>query len=133
MADELPETLIAPVTPVSTAEPKKKRAPRRSKEEIAAADAAKKNAKSGLKQKVASTAAATADAAAKSAAKRVEKPVATKAASKVPQGAAAPTMSASDDFADLLQLEAENQKLRKSLAEKLRAENADLRKKLGLA
>jgi hypothetical protein len=33
---------------------------------------------------------------------------------------------------DLLQLEAENQKLRKLLAEKLRAENADLRKKLKL-
>jgi hypothetical protein len=40
--------------------------------------------------------------------------------------------SASDEMADLLQLEAENQKLRKMLAEKLRAENADLRKKLNL-
>jgi hypothetical protein len=38
-----------------------------------------------------------------------------------------------DEFADLIALEAENQKLRRSLAEKLRAENADLRKKLGLA
>jgi hypothetical protein len=40
--------------------------------------------------------------------------------------------SAGDEMADLLQLEAENQKLRKMLAEKLRAENADLRKKLSL-
>jgi hypothetical protein len=40
--------------------------------------------------------------------------------------------SAGDEMADLLQLEAENQKLRKMLAEKLRAENADLRKKLNL-
>jgi hypothetical protein len=40
--------------------------------------------------------------------------------------------SAGDEMADLLQLEAENQKLRKLLAEKLRAENADLRKKLKL-
>jgi hypothetical protein len=40
--------------------------------------------------------------------------------------------SAGDEVADLLQLEVENQKLRKMLAEKLRAENADLRKKLNL-
>jgi len=38
-----------------------------------------------------------------------------------------------DDIADLLQLEEENARLRKALAEKLRAENADLRKRLGLA
>jgi hypothetical protein len=38
--------------------------------------------------------------------------------------------SAGDEMADLLQLEADNQELRKMLAEKLRAENADLRKKL---
>ncbi|PCK76873.1 transcriptional regulator [Rhizobium sophoriradicis] len=37
-----------------------------------------------------------------------------------------------DEMADLLQLEEENQRLRKLLAEKLRAENADLRKKLKL-
>jgi hypothetical protein len=35
-------------------------------------------------------------------------------------------------MADLLQLEEENQRLRKLLAEKLRAENADLRKRLKL-
>lgn len=38
-----------------------------------------------------------------------------------------------DDIADLLQLEQENAHLRKALADKLRAENADLRKRLGLA
>jgi putative transposase len=37
-----------------------------------------------------------------------------------------------DEFADLVQLEGENQRLRKILAEKLRAENAELRKRLGL-
>lgn len=37
-----------------------------------------------------------------------------------------------DGLVDLLQLEQENQRLRKLLAEKLRGENADLRKKLGL-
>lgn len=43
-----------------------------------------------------------------------------------------PTTAASDEMEDLLQLEQENQRLRKLLAEKLRAENADLRKRLGL-
>jgi putative transposase len=39
---------------------------------------------------------------------------------------------ASDSLSDLVELEAENQRLRKLLAEKLRAENAELRKRLGL-
>ncbi|MDW5318283.1 transcriptional regulator [Rhizobium sp. PL01] len=38
----------------------------------------------------------------------------------------------SDEIADIPQLEEENQRLRKLLAEKLRAENADLRKRLKL-
>ncbi len=42
------------------------------------------------------------------------------------------TAPASDDFADLLKLEEENQKLRKALSDKLRAENVELRKKLGV-
>lgn len=45
---------------------------------------------------------------------------------------AAPS-SAADEMADLMQLEEENKRLRQTLAEKLRAENADLRKRLGLA
>lgn len=40
--------------------------------------------------------------------------------------------SATDEMADLLQLEQENQRLRKLLAEKLRAENAELRRRLNL-
>ncbi|MBY5828591.1 MULTISPECIES: SyrB-like regulator [Rhizobium] len=40
--------------------------------------------------------------------------------------------SAIDEMAELLMLEEENKKLRKSLADKLRGENADLRKRLGL-
>ncbi|WP_371813641.1 transposase [Ensifer sp. ENS07] len=42
------------------------------------------------------------------------------------------TLSVSDGFAELVEVEAENRRLRKILSEKLRAENADLRKKLGL-
>jgi putative transposase len=41
-------------------------------------------------------------------------------------------LAAGDELADLVQLEKENQRLRKILAEKLRAENAELRKRLGL-
>ncbi|MQB45853.1 SyrB-like regulator [Rhizobium sp. ICMP 5592] len=42
------------------------------------------------------------------------------------------SVPALDEFADLIQLEEENKRLRKALSEKLRAENADLRKRLGL-
>ncbi|RVG22548.1 transcriptional regulator [Sinorhizobium meliloti] len=41
-------------------------------------------------------------------------------------------LPAGDELADLVELEEENQKLRKRLAEKLRGENAELRKRLGL-
>ena len=60
------------------------------------------------------------------------KPRAPKPAPSDEQTTTAVATSAGDEMADLLQLEAENQKLRKLLAEKLRAENADLRKKLKL-
>ena len=47
---------------------------------------------------------------------------------------AAPTqVDPTDDMAELLRLEDENRSLRKQLSEKLRAENADLRKRLNLA
>jgi hypothetical protein len=56
-----------------------------------------------------------------------------KRAPKAVQAATEPTVATVDEFADLLQLEEENQRLRKLLSEKLRAENADLRKRLNLA
>jgi putative transposase len=40
-------------------------------------------------------------------------------------------LTAADEMADLLQLEEENKSLRKALSDKLRSENADLRKRLG--
>ncbi len=46
--------------------------------------------------------------------------------------AVSPITAAGEEMEDLLQLEQENQRLRKLLAEKLRAENADLRKRLSL-
>ncbi|MCY1303015.1 hypothetical protein D9M70_527030 [compost metagenome] len=63
-------------------------------------------------------------------AKTVEK---TTAKSPVAKPAAEVPPAALDEIADLLQLEEENARLRKALSEKLRAENADLRKRLGLA
>lgn len=48
------------------------------------------------------------------------------------QQAFSPLTAAGEEMEDLLQLEQENQRLRKLLAEKLRSENTDLRKRLGL-
>lgn len=56
-----------------------------------------------------------------------------KSALKTVQAATAAPAAAIDEMADLLQLEEENQTLRRLLAEKLRAENTDLRKRLNLA
>jgi hypothetical protein len=67
----------------------------------------------------------TTGADAKVAAKQPRKTRASK------QETVAVNANAADEMTDLLQLEEENQKLRKLLAEKLRAENADLRKRLG--
>ncbi|PON07896.1 transcriptional regulator [Rhizobium hidalgonense] len=53
-------------------------------------------------------------------------------APKAVQAAPAAPVTAIDEMADLLQLEEETQRLRKLLAEKLRSENADLRKRLKL-
>jgi hypothetical protein len=55
-----------------------------------------------------------------------------KRAPKAVQAAPAAPIATIDEMADLLQLEKENQRLRKLLTEKLRAENADLRKRLNL-
>jgi len=136
MPDELPAIPTTPPalapSPATSTEPKKTRAPRRSKEEIAADLAAKKNAKGGLTRKEETPAVPAATPVAKSVAKTTKPQSAPKAAAKIVQKSPVAVAAPSDDFADLMQLEAENQKLRKSLAEKLRAENADLRKKLGL-
>ncbi|GAA5629252.1 hypothetical protein Brsp05_04551 [Brucella sp. NBRC 12953] len=82
--------------------------------------------------------ASTAKAATKAVPAKVSKPKA--AAAKTPSAKpssnkASPAKApiASDDLKALVSLEAENQRLRKSLADKLRKENAELRKRLGLA
>jgi hypothetical protein len=120
---------------------KKQRAPRRSKIEIAEAKAASASkpekspkAKAVRQKRGANTAAKTLTVNAKTAGDAPESDSFTSAAKSdvVEQSAPAsylPAM-ASDEMADLIALEEENQKLRKTLAEKLRAENADLRKRL---
>ncbi len=134
MADEN-NTMTDAETPAAATPdvPKKQRKPRVKKaaaetvsSAVSAQPAATSNA-AAVKPKIGSKAAKSDEAA--TSAKRA--PV--KRAPKAVQAAAAPSVTAVDEFADLLQLEEENQRLRKLLAEKLRTENADLRKRLNLA
>jgi hypothetical protein len=131
MADENNTMTDADTPAVAAPAPKKERKPRARKaapetasaavsaQPVAASNAAVGKPKRGRKAKF--------DEGATSA-KRA--PV--KRAPKAIQTATAPSVATVDEFADLLQLEEENQRLRKLLAEKLRAENADLRKRLNL-
>lgn len=132
MADEN-NTMTDADTPAVAAPhvPKKERKPR-----------AKKAAAETVSAAVSAQPAATSNAAAgKPKRERKAKPdegatsvkrAPVKRAPKAVQAATAPSVAAVDEFADLLQLEEENQRLRKQLAEKLRAENVDLRKRLNL-
>jgi putative transposase len=136
MADET-ETgaqtdVVASQAPTEAPTPKKQRAPRRSKAEIEAAAAAKppkiRQKRTAQAEVVPMSTAATVPAATK---KTVAKGPASAKLLSEPAASTAP-ITASDEMADLLQLEEENKKLRQALAEKLRAENADLRKRLGV-
>jgi hypothetical protein len=114
----------APATAVLDV-PKKQRKPRAKKAAPAAASAevaaepAAGKPKRGRKPKTA----ATVTPAKRTPAKRAPRTV--KAATAAPRAAI-------DEMVDLLQLEEENQRLRTLLAGKLRAENADLKKRLNL-
>jgi hypothetical protein len=134
MADETDTATRADVptvveTPIA---PKKQRKPRAKKAaalETASADTTAEPAAAlagagGVKRRGRKTKVVEAAASAKRA------PV--RRAPKAVQAAPPAPMTAIDEMADLLQLEEENQRLRKLLAEKLRAENADLRKRLKL-
>nr|CAD6437914.1 transcriptional regulator [Rhizobium sp. Q54] len=124
--DALPK-VDAPAAVEAEPAPKKQRKPRMKKvspenagaETAAQPDGVNNQKKRGRKPK------ALRDA---SAAKRepVERP------RKNDEATAVEGTSVGEEMADLLQLEEENQRLRKLLTEKLRAENADLRKKLKL-
>jgi len=118
---------------------KKQRAPRAAKTDAtksaAASEPVKKN-RGGRPKRVESAVAAPV-AAAETVKTRRKRGAASdvKTGKRGPGRAATPSTKTSpmvDDLAELLQLEEENMRLRKSLAEKLRAENADLRGRLGL-
>lgn len=122
------DTNTAPTETAEVAAPvKKTRAPRQKKEIIAkdvVADVAVAPVEAG---KLASGRGKKAKAA------PVKAEVAPKA-TRAKRTPAVETASASiDGFDDLVELEQENQSLRKQLTDKLRSENADLRKKLGRA
>lgn len=108
---------------------------------IVAPDAPKKERKPRARKAVAATASSV-EVAAKPAAgqakrgRKPKSPETVSAAKRAPVKRARKTAASAvaiDEMAGLLQLEEENQKLRKQLAEKLRAENADLKKRLNLA
>lgn len=118
--------------PATTSKPKKQRAKRRTPAELAAVAAAKLQ-KANAKKQGASVEAGKPTTAGKSTA---SKPAARGASTTGGAAKAEPRQATSapiDEFADLLKLEEENKALRKALSEKLRAENADLRKRLGQA
>jgi hypothetical protein len=132
--------IVATAPPADVAPPKKRRGPR-PKNVVADATAESPEAAAaqpvrGRRKRADKSAegnlSAEAPATGKTRAKKVAKGAGGARGPKQPTTTAAPA-PVLDDIADLLQLEEENAQLRKALAEKLRAENADLRKRLGLA
>lgn len=140
MADEKDTGATSAISaPVSAEAPvvKKQRAPRRSKAEIEAAlTTSTTTVKSPKVRAKRATQVEAAPVVVEKPAAKVAKKTVTKAAGKTKavSQAKAPTKSpvrVADGIADLIKLEEENKQLRKALAEKLRTENADLRKRLG--
>lgn len=115
--------------PVEAPEPKQKRAPRRSPAEMAAAAAAKSQKGSGRKNAKAKPVAS----ATKSQLGAASKKTVSKSPASEPSQSATTHATAADEMANLVKLEEENRSLRGQLSEKLRAENADLRRRLGQA
>ena len=124
--------------PTITPEPKKQRAPRRTKAAIdmmgglTVAKLPRGRRKRSEQPADAISSPAETPVASKRAPKGVVKEDGRKKRSKRAEAAVTTPVTAMDEMADLIQLEEENKRLRKTLAEKLRAENADLRKRLGL-
>lgn len=129
-AQQVGETVVVDA-PAKLAPSRKTAAPRRTKaaaEAVAPAAAVKQSKKSAQKRAGEDTAKLAQVAAQAAKGKPGKQPKIVKPVVK----SAVVTSSAADEMSDLLQLEEENKKLRGALAEKLRSENADLRKKLGL-
>lgn len=123
------DTSIAPTETAEAVAPvKKTRAPRQKKEVVA------KDVAADVVAAPAEPAKPAGGRAKKAKAVPAKAEVAPKAikAKRAPKAETVPAIVA-DALDDLIKLEEENQRLRKQLSEKLRGENADLRKKLGHA
>jgi hypothetical protein len=127
--------------PAKAPAPKKQRAPRRQKaaaEATVAASLAKTaklprgRRKRGEQAGEAKLPPVETQVTGKSTSKDAIKDTGRKRAPKQTEQPAKAPIAAVDEMEDLLHLEEENKRLRKTLADKLRAENADLRKRLGL-
>lgn len=139
MADE---NSISPTTEIAATDaaikapaPKKQRAPRRRKaaaEETVIASPAKAEKLPQSRRKRGEQAAEAKQVPAQIVGKGTRNSAGPKKTPKQAAQTAKAPASAADEMADLIQLEQENKRLRKTLADKLRAENADLRKRLGL-
>lgn len=125
-----PDTETADVLPSETEEPKKRRGPRRkastetSGDASAASGSAKPAGKRGRPKAATRGKAASGTGRAKGSVPAQPNSASVDTSSDV--------VAPLDEMEDLLQLEQENQRLRKLLAEKLREENTTLRKRLGL-
>ncbi|UJW77758.1 SyrB-like regulator [Rhizobium sp. SL42] len=130
MADETSSEIVAEIAvPDAPVKAKKTRGPNKPKSEASKAEPATVVASSTKRHKRADVDVAKLGTP-KSTAKAVvmatlRKQTGTSATASAPA-------NAGDEFADLIQLEEENKTLRKALADKLRQENSDLRKRLGI-
>nr|WP_246765139.1 hypothetical protein [Ensifer sp. PDNC004] len=138
MAEEInPVGTVAAVeatTPADVPVPKK-RGPRAKKVALDATTAEASiapAAKRGRKRKEAPVEAKAANQAAPTVKTRAKAAIKGSGKGPASKPSAGSTGAVLDEIADLLQLEEENARLRKALADKLRAENADLKKRLGL-
>lgn len=128
MADEIEITTPdeAPVSVVAAIDvPKKQRKPRAKKVTAETASVSVEAEKAPIKKTRGRRPKLNGDAS-------IPKSAAVRRGPKPVLAAVAAPKVAIDEMTDILQLEEENQRLRKLVAEKLRAENADLRKRLNL-
>ncbi len=133
MADESNTEIVETAPAAEVAPPKKRRGPRPKNvvADAAAEPPAAAQPARGRKKRADKSADGNLSVAAPAVATTKAGKVAAKTRkAKQPTATTAPT-PVLDGIADLLQLEEENARLRKALAEKLRAENAELRKRLG--
>lgn len=115
--------------------PKKQRAPRRQKavaEATAPSAEIAKSTRAYRKRGSAPTEVKSVAAEAKVVARGKAKGGAKSTTAKPTKQTERAPATAVEEMADLIKLEEENKSLRKALADKLRAENSDLRKRLGL-